>query len=126
MIYRYGEGITTVTFCSERERDIGQSLTKAQDNFVELAKRLWKESTKLEIQHLSGSVVFCHQIKSSFFLYTTFIRRGRRRLTFAWKNDATLLKRFWLIKSCIWIKTFLYHEIKVRPAILIIINILFK
>ena len=37
MIYRYGEGITTVTFCSERKRDIGQSLTKAQDNFVELA-----------------------------------------------------------------------------------------
>ncbi|XP_046645953.1 uncharacterized protein LOC124336259 [Daphnia pulicaria] len=37
---RYGEGIIPVTFCTERERDIGQSLTKAQDNFVELAINL--------------------------------------------------------------------------------------
>ena len=37
---RYGEGIKPVTFSTERERDIGQSLSKAQDNFVELAINL--------------------------------------------------------------------------------------
>ncbi|XP_057368389.1 uncharacterized protein LOC130689450 [Daphnia carinata] len=37
---RYGEGIKPVTFCNERERDIGLSLTIAQDNFVELAIKL--------------------------------------------------------------------------------------
>lgn len=36
----YGDGVKTSTFSNERERDIGRSLIRAQDTFVELAINL--------------------------------------------------------------------------------------
>lgn len=47
MTIRYGEGIHRITFCNERKRDIGRSLTQAQDNFVELAINLVTSNREL-------------------------------------------------------------------------------